>query len=84
MTVKKEENGIRKFNKWLGLIIALVSIFSMLIGVVAGMTVKSMKIDEAYDCSKRNEKSIHDLREIMIRIDANMQYIRNEIDGLKK
>lgn len=84
MTVKKEENGIRKFNKWLGLIIALVSIFSMLIGVVAGMTVKSMKIDEAFDCSKKNEKAIHDLREIMIRIDLNMQYIRNEIDGLKK
>ena len=79
----KEENGLKKFNKWLGLILALVSVFSMLIGAVAGMTIKSVKIDEAYDCGKRNEKAIIELREVMIRIDENLKYIRNEIDGLK-
>jgi len=76
-------NGLNRFNRWVGVIIATASLLSMLIGAVAGMTIKSYKIDDAYECGKRNEKSIVELREVMIRIDENLKYIRAEIEGLK-
>ena len=56
---------------------------SMLIGAVAGMAIKSQKIDDAYECSKENEQSIHELREIMIRIDENLKFIRTQIEDMK-
>ena len=79
----KDENGLKRLNKWLGLIISVIAIFSMLIGTIAGMVIKSAKIDEAYECAKENERAIHDSREIMIRIDENMKFVRKEIEDMK-
>ena len=78
----KETNGIRKFNKWMGFAIAVISLLSLFIGVVAGMTLKSAKIDEAFTFAKNNEKSIYALREIVIRVDTNLAYIRTEVAKL--
>lgn len=75
-------NGLNRFNRWVGVIIATASLLSMLIGAVAGMTIQSYKIDEAYECGQRNEKAIVELREVMIRVDENLKFIRTEIERL--
>jgi len=81
--MNKQDNGIKKLNKWIYLAIGIFTIFGILIGAVTGMAIKSAKIDEAYTCAKANEQSIHDLREIMIRIDENIKYVRKEIEDMK-
>ena len=80
----ESENGMAKLNKWFSFIISIVAILSLLIGAVVGMTIKSNKIDEAYTISKQNEQSIQELREVIIRVDENMKYIRIELENLRK
>lgn len=80
----KPTNGVEKLGKYFSFIISIVTIISLLIGSIVGMTIKSNKIEEAYTISKRNELSIQELREIMIRIDENMKYIRTELENLRK
>ena len=79
MPVVNNENGVRKMNKWTAFILSIVTLISLIVGGVAGMVIKSQKIDAAYECAKENERSIHALRETMIRIDENVNFIKQQM-----
>jgi len=82
--VNKEDNGVKTVSKWLGIIIPLLMVLSMFIGGVVGMTIKSQRIDEAYECSKQNEQTIHEMKEewikAMAEIRTDLKYIAQELE----
>jgi len=79
-----KDNGLKKFNKWIGLVISVTALLSMFVGVIAGTAIKNQKLEETYQRCLKNEKSIYDLREIMIRIDTNMEFVKEQIEKMEK
>ena len=83
MKTMQVSEGTLKLNGVMKLTISIVAIMSMLIGGIAGMTVKSMKIEQAYDKACQNEISIHEIQKMLIKIDTNLEYIKKEIEDMR-
>lgn len=78
-----DTDGVRKFNKYTAMFVTLAAAIGIVFGSIGWAYLKSAKIDDAYECAKTNEQSIYEMKEVLIRMDENLIFVKAQMEEVK-
>lgn len=76
-------NKIGKVNKSVATLCSIIGLIILFIGFIGGMAIKNQRIDDAYERTIQNQKSYQELKEMVIVIDENVKFIKEQIAEIK-